>query len=296
MIDSIQYVQQVKDAAIFIKGKTLGFNPVFALTLGSGMGKFAEKIEVKYKIQYKGIPHFPQTTVDGHKGELIFGTIEGVPIVALSGRTHYYEVADSAQGVYKVAFPVHVMASLGIKNYFSTNAAGGLNLKFKPGDLMVVDDHIDLFMLCPITGAHFDFGDNPYYQSQISVYDQDLSILFEKASIVYEGGNVFWGILTARVGRTFETAADSRALRILGADAVGMSTIIEAQAAINRGMKVLAVSLITNVMEKNGKNNTSHKEVLEVSEDPVVAERISKIISKFFELYKLEQEALISAT
>ncbi len=186
----------------------------------------------------------------------------------------------------RVTFAVQVMASLGVKIYFATNAVGGLNLKFRKGDLMVIEDHIDLFMPDPTAGEYLDFGGNPVFQWQTSIYDPELGSLFLQAAMATQQiEHVHAGIYTARTGRTYEASAVSRALRQLGADAVGMSVIPEAIVAFNRGMRVLGTSIITNVVDEQGNNPTSHGEVTGTLGDIVVLERLATVYPKFFQLF-----------
>jgi len=271
-----------------IERKVSGFVPTFAVTLGSGLSGLAEEIEVIQTIPYLDIPRFPRLTVSGHKGELIAGYLYGVPVICLSGRKHFYEVARSPNGMDQVIFPVHVMANLGAKIYFATNAVGGLNVHYKVGDFMVIKDHIDLFMPDPLTGTHHDFGNgNSYFQPQNTEYAKWLRSLFHLAAGRARcKKNVHEGVYVARTGRTYETAATSRALRILGADAVGMSVIPEVIVATNRGMETLGVSMITNLIAKDGTNATSHAEVVSILESKEVKSRARALFSTFFKMYQ----------
>ncbi len=181
MFDPQEYVRRVTEAAAFIRAR-FGTVPDVALTLGSGLGKLADQIEVERVIPYSDIPHFPVPTAPGHAGELLLGYLHGVPIAGLSGRKHYNEVALQPDGIMEVVFAVHVMASLGVKVYFSTNAVGGLNENYGLGHMMVVRDHIDLFMPDPIAGQHLEFGDNNYFQPQDRHYGAELRSLFKQAA------------------------------------------------------------------------------------------------------------------
>ena len=289
-LNAEQYVNAVEYASRFIRhavGKCEpNFKPEFALTLGSGLCDLAEQIEALATIPYKDLPYFSLPTVAGHKGEMVIGHLRGVPIIGLSGRKHYYEVGDQLNGMREVVFPVHVMANLGAKVYFATNAAGGLNQKFLVGDLMIIKDHIDLFMPDPLVGAHLDFVHNWYFQPQYTEYDPELRRIFQEAGIQSgEKEHIHEGIYTARTGRTYETAATSCALRRLGADAVGMSVIPEVIVATNRGLKTIAVSIVTNVIAEDGTNATSHEEVTAILNSKSTYKRLEKVFSKFFELY-----------
>ncbi len=287
-----KYVEETLVAAQYVREEIAqhvsGFIPVFALTLGSGLSGLAEEIQVVHRIPYADIPHFPILTVPDHKGELVVGHICGVPLIGLSGRKHFYEVARDPNGMDQVVFPVHVMANLGVKVYFATNAVGGLNVRYGVGNLMVIKDHIDLFMPDPLTGAHHDFGNgNLYFQPQNTEYAKWLRSLFHLASS--RAGckqNVHEGVYVARTGRTYETAATSRALRMLGADAVGMSVIPEVVVATNRGMETLGVSMITNLIAADGTNATSHVEVMNILGSKEVKDRVRSLFSEFFAIYR----------
>ncbi len=281
------YVAMVTEAAAFLKEKAADIEPIFCLTLGSGLAALGKLIDVACRIPYGEIPHFPTPTVSGHAGELIIGYLCGVPVIGLSGRKHYYEVATLPQAMRIVTFPVQVMASLGVKIYFSTNAAGGLDPSFKPGDLMVVTDHVDLYLPDPLLGPHLDFGGNWRFQPQHSAYSTELISMFQDAAQqTGERSNVHEGIYTARTGPTYETAAVCRVLRSQGARAVGMSVIPEVIVATNRGMETIAVSIITNVVALDGTNATSHEEVMAALQDLRTARRLEAVFSRFFTNWK----------
>ncbi len=282
------YVNQVQQAVDFIRGKIGDFQPEVSITLGSGLGKLSEQIKAPFSIPYSDIPNFPLLTVAGHKGEMIFGTIAEVPIVALSGRKHYYEVATEPEGMLQVIFPMHVMASLGVQTYFSTNAVGGLNKDYSVGDLIVIEDHIGLFFPNPLMGTHFNFGENYFFQPQDSIYNKHLQSLFLSSLKEVSNQPLYCGVYVAVTGRTYETAAECRFLRTTGSDIVGMSTLPEVVVAKNRGMKVLAVSLVTNKISPDGTNATSHNEVLEVLNSPTVTEKVKNAFIKFFEFYRID--------
>jgi purine-nucleoside phosphorylase len=196
------YVQEVDNAVSFIKKQLKSFSPAIAITLGSGLGKVAQLIKPVITIPYAKIPHFPQTTVPGHEGTLIAGTLEGVPVIGLKGRKHYYEVAHEPNGMDQVVFPVHVSASLGCHTYIATNAAGGLNPRFKVGDLMLIRSHLDLFIQNPLLGAHHDFGSNLYFQPQSEIYNRPLGDLFKESN-----ERIHEGVYACLTGRTYESTA-----------------------------------------------------------------------------------------
>ena len=278
------YVTNIQKAATYIKGKfSSSFQPRVALTLGSGLGKLATLIEPVATIPYKDIPHFPISTVPGHEGAMIAGYLEGVPMIGLKGRKHYYEVADQPRPMDIVTFPVHVAASLGCKIYIATNAAGGLNPKFKVGDLMIIKSHIGLFQPNPLLGVHHNFGGNQLFQPQSDEYSPQLRNMFQALDPTIRGG-----IYVGLTGRTYETQAECLMLRKLGADAVGMSTVPEVIVATNRGMATLGVSLISNVIAKDGTNATNHEEVMVVLNSKPMEQKLSRIFRQVFK--KLNQK------
>lgn len=273
-----QYVVKVKTAVDYLQNQWKGFRPVVALTLGSGLGKLAALIKPIAQISYSQIPHFPQTTVTGHEGTLIAGMLENVPVLGFKGRKHYYEVAHEPDGMDQVVYPIHVAASCGCSHYIATNAAGGLNQKFSLGDLMVISSHLDLFIRNPLLGSHHNFGENLYFQPQHGFYDKNLGQLFQNNQ-----PHIHHGVYACLTGRTYESAADSMALRILGVDAVGMSTVPEIIIAANRGMKTLGISTITNIIAADGTNATNHEEVTAILNSPETENRLFTTYQTFFQ-------------
>jgi purine-nucleoside phosphorylase len=273
------YVQQVNEAVDFIRRKTgdKKFSPHVALTLGSGLNKLADLIKPIATIPYSDIPRFPVSTVPGHEGTLIAGHLEGVPMIGLKGRKHYYEVAHGIRPMDIVTFPVHVAASLGCKLYIATNAAGGLNPSYKVGNLMIIKSHIGLFQPNPLLGARHDFGSNALFQPQNTEYSPRLRKIFlELDPYIREG--VYAGL----TGTTYETQAECLMLRTMGTDAVGMSTVPEIIVATNRGMETFAVSMITNVIAADGTNATNHAEVTAVLNSKETEEKLFRVFREFF--------------
>jgi purine-nucleoside phosphorylase len=277
-----EYVKKIAETVDFLKQKLGDFQPTAAITLGSGLSKIASLIKPIVEIPYSQIPHFHQTTVSGHEGVLIAGTLEGVPLIGFKGRKHYFEVANNPDGMDQVVFPVHVAASLGCRLYIATNAAGGLNPRFSVGDLMVIRSHLDLFIKNPLLGPHHDFGDNLYFQPQHQIYDKDLSKIFQNNQDF-----IHTGVYACLTGRTYETSADCMGLRILGADAVGMSTVPEIIIAANRGMKTTGISTITNVIAADGTNATNHEEVTAILNSPETETRLFAAYQTFFKRLEL---------
>lgn len=281
------YEMYVRRTADYLKSKV--GKAEFGIVLGSGLGDLADKIQNAEKIPYKSIfPFFPIPTVDGHEGMLIVGEIAGVRVVGLKGRKHYYEVADQPMnvGMLQVVFPVHVLAELGIKNYFVTNAAGGLNQLYTIGDIMVIRSHIN-FMPNPLLGRHHKFkrlddGKGVWrFQPMNGAYDAELRSLLCKAGAQREG------VYLAVTGPSYETDAECIAFRDgWMADAVGMSTTPEVIIARSRGMKVVGMSCITNKIGPDGTNATNHTEVKAVLDSAETRERLCSTIERFFELYK----------
>lgn len=284
--DAENYQQRIAFSVeeIAMKLSVMNFpTPAFCLTLGSGLSDLTALMDIQLCIPYQDVG-FPIPTAKGHDGELLIGYISGVPVICLSGRTHYYEVAHLPHGISEVVFATHVMASLGIKHCFTTNAVGALNPSYAVGDLMIIKGHIGFFMPNPITGPHLDFGDNPYFPPMHTAYGESYRRLFDQ-SAKPTGAIIRQGVYVALSGRTYETAPECLALRNLGADAVGMSTVPEIIAATSRGMQTIGVSIITNVIAEDGTNATNHEEVLAALSDPGLRKRIAGTFAEFFRMY-----------
>lgn len=282
------YENNVKKAADYLKRK-LRAKPEFGIVFGSGLNKLERTIDWYEKIDYASIPNFPATTVDGHKGSVILGNIEDVPVVGLSGRIHYYEVGNEPYGMLKVIFPVHVLAELGVKNYFATNSAGGLNPSYKERDLMLINSHYS-FIPNPLIGRHMKFTrvDNcnrvERFQAMNETYNKEFRRLFLEASKGVPV-KVHIGMYTAATGPSYETEMQSVFYRdVLKGQAVGMSTAPEIEVAVNRGMKCIGVSSITNVIRADGTNAADDDEVK--SNSKIVSGELSQIIRNFFRLYR----------
>ena len=233
-------VARIYSAAEYIKGRMgASQEPVAGIVLGSGLGKLADKIENPVIIPYKEIPHFPASTAVGHKGNFIAGTLGGKPVVAMQGRFHYYE----GYPMEYVTLPIRVMKVLGIKYLFVSNAAGGVNFNYKVGDLMVIKDHINL-LPNPLIGPNMDeFG--PRFPDMTRPYSPELISLVEEIAAA-EGIALHRGVYLASTGPTYETPAEYKYFRTIGADAVGMSTIPEVIVARHCGIPVFGMSVITN--------------------------------------------------
>ncbi|HCS75694.1 MAG TPA: purine-nucleoside phosphorylase [Clostridiales bacterium] len=234
--------------------------PKIGLILGSGLGVLTEHIEKPVYIPYKDIPGFPQTTVEGHAGRFVYGSFQGKAVLAMQGRFHYYE----GKSIEEVVFPVRVMKILGIEILILTNAAGGVNPSFQPGDLMLITDHINMSGVSPLRGKNLDVLGGPRFPDMTFAYNLELRQLAIDAAKKIDL-DLKIGVYAMMLGPNFETPAEIRMLRILGADAVGMSTIPEAITAVHAKIKVLGISCITNMAAGILKQTLTHEEVLETA-------------------------------
>lgn len=253
-------ITKIKEAVKYIQTIYTG-KPVVGIVLGSGLGSFTAEMTIEKEIAYSDIPHFPVSTVEGHQGKLIFGELSGKKVVAMAGRFHYYEGYSPEE----VVFPIRVMKFLGIDTIFISNAAGGMNEGFEVGDLMVIKDQISLFVVNPLIGKNIDeFG--PRFPDMSEPYNKGL---IEKAKLIATAGNIDLkeGIYCGVTGPTFETRAEYRLLKIVGGDAVGMSTVQEVIAAVHLGLTVFAISVITDLGIREEENKITHAEVLAAAKE-----------------------------
>ncbi|WP_270179129.1 purine-nucleoside phosphorylase [Alkalihalobacillus sp. CinArs1] len=252
--------QEIQDAASYITENAGEVKPEIGLILGSGLGVLAEEIENPVKIAYSDIPNFPVSTVSGHAGQFVFGKLNGKNVAAMQGRFHYYEGYE----MDKVTFPVRVMKELGIEKIIVTNAAGGVNEEFEPGDLMVISDHINNFGANPLIGPNSEeFG--PRFPDMSTAYSQDLQKLAHDTATEL-GMKLQSGVYVGNTGPTYETPAEVRMLRTVGGDAVGMSTVPEVIVARHAGMEVLGISCISNMAAGILDQPLHHGEVIETTE------------------------------
>ncbi len=251
-------MEKLKTALQYIKSKT-DFVPNIAIVLGSGLGAFGNKIETACSISYADIPHFPTSTVTGHAGKFILGTLAGKKVIAMQGRVHYYE----GYSMEEVVLPIRLMHLLGAKTLILTNAAGGVNLGFKPGNLMLICDHIASFVPSPLIGKNKD-ALGTRFPDMSKVYDPDLCAI-ARAIAAAQGICLQEGVYLQFTGPAYETPAEIRMARTLGADAVGMSTAIEAMAARHCGMRVCGISCITNMASGITDVPLAHDEVKETA-------------------------------
>ncbi|MFP4662970.1 MAG: purine-nucleoside phosphorylase [Bacteroidales bacterium] len=250
-------LKQIEGTANFIKNR-ISLSPEAGIILGTGLGGLVDEIDINETIAYDDIPDFPVSTVEGHHGRLIFGTLNDKPIVAMQGRFHYYE-GYSAE---KITFPVRVMKKLGIKHLFVSNASGGVNPDFEIGDLMVLNDHINLIPN-PLIGKHEpEFGDR--FPDMSQAYDPGLIEIVKKIAARHDI-KLQEGVYTAVTGPTFETPSEYRYFRIIGSDAVGMSTVPEVIVARQMGIPCFAISIITDLGVPGKIVEVSHEEVQKVA-------------------------------
>ncbi|RYY39453.1 MAG: purine-nucleoside phosphorylase [Chitinophagaceae bacterium] len=249
---------KIQEAAAFLQPHNKD-NATAGIVLGSGLGNFTNEIEVTEEIPYGDIPHFPVSTVEGHKGKLIFGRIAGKPVIAMAGRFHFYEGYSPEE----VVFPIRVMKALGVQTMFISNAAGGTNPKWKVGDLMLITDHISFFAINPLIGRNDDrFGAR--FPDMSEPYKKEL-IARAKNIAAANGLELREGVYFGVTGPTFETRAEYQLINTLGGHAVGMSTVQEVIAARHMGMDVFAMSVITDIGIREEENTITHQEVLEAA-------------------------------
>ncbi|TCS93469.1 purine-nucleoside phosphorylase [Hazenella coriacea] len=266
---SFTRTQMVEAKTAIMKKTTI--QPRIGLILGSGLGVLADEIEQPVHIPYDQIPHFPESTVEGHAGELIIGMLENQPVVVMAGRFHLYE----GHTVSHVTFPIRVMKELGVDTILVTNAAGGVNQSFAPGDLMMIRDHINLMYQNPLMGPN-DSEMGVRFPDMSSAYDSQLRELAHQVA-KQQGFTLQEGVYTAVMGPSYETPAEIRMIRKLGGDAVGMSTVPEVIVARHAGIRVLGISCISNMAAGILPQPLSHAEVMATAE---------QVKSKFIELVK----------
>src|SRR5687768_12214791 len=268
-------VAQLNETVDFIRKRCLS-EPETGIVLGSGLGNFLAEINIEESISYKEIPHFPVPTVEGHEGRLVFGEMNGKKILVMAGRFHYYEGYKAQEVIY----PIRVMKHLGIKNLLLSNAAGSVNEHFKVGDLMIINDHISMSIINPLIGkneeslgARFPDMSEPYNRGMI----EKAKKIGQKLNIPLKEG-VYYGV----TGPTFETHAEYRMIKLVGADAVGMSTVQENIAAVHAGLKVFAISVITDMGIRSDDSVITHEEVLEAARmaEPKLTAIFKELVAK----------------
>lgn len=268
-------LQALRESTEYIKRKIGDFKPDVGIVLGTGLGGLVQEIEVQHSIMYASIPNFPISTLEFHSGKLIFGTLKGKKVVAMQGRLHYYE----GYTMHQITFPIRVLKTLGIKHLFVSNAAGSLNPAFKKGDLMVIDDHINLQHESPLRGINeTDLG--PRFPDMSQPYNVDL---INKALEFAKGENITChkGTYVAVTGPNLETKAEYKYLRIIGGDAVGMSTVPEVIVANHMSLPVFAISVLTDEGFPEDLQPFSLDEILETAAqaEPKMTSILSQLIS-----------------
>lgn len=265
----LQLLSQIQEAASAIQTRW-NRAPRIGIILGTGLGNFAEQIAAEEKISYEEIPHFPRSTAIGHKGQLVCGTLLGVPVVTMEGRFHIYEGYSAQQ----VTLPVRVMKHLGISLLVVSNASGGLNPRFRSGDIMVIEDHINLMAANPLVGINDDrLG--PRFPDMSRPYD--LALIIRALEIARQENFVAHkGTYIALTGPNYETRAEYRFLKLIGGDVVGMSTVPEVIVAAHIGLRVLALSTVTNMCLPDAIKASSGAEVVAIAKS--AEEKLRKIV------------------
>lgn len=249
--------------------------PTVGIVLGSGLGKFTEEIIIEKEVAYEDIPNFPVSTVEGHKGKLIFGKLSGKTVVAMAGRFHFYEGYPAQD----IVFPIRVMKLLGVETLLLSNAAGGVNPDYKVGDIMIIKDHVSLFTPNPLIGKNIsEFG--PRFPDMSEPYKKHLIEKARKIGLAH-GFDVKEGVYVAVTGPTFETRAEYKMIHTLGCDVVGMSTVQECIVANHAGMEVFAMSVVTDVGLAGEHITITHEEVLEAAKhaEPKLATIFKELVA-----------------
>lgn len=266
---------KLQETVAFINRK-VDFKPELGIVLGTGLGNFIKHIQIEHSLEYSAIPNFPVSTVKGHHGMLIFGNINGKKVVALKGRFHYYE----GYSMQEVTFPVRVLNALGIKHLFLSNASGGTNPNFRVGDMMIIDDHINLTGQNPLIGKN-DEKLGPRFPDMSEVYDARLIKMAEEVA-ADKNIEIRKGVYAAVTGPNYETPAEYKYIRIIGADAVGMSTVPEAIVARHMGLSCFAVSVISDLGVAGKIEYISHDAVIDAAShvEPKMAELMLGMIAR----------------
>ncbi|MDU1413428.1 MAG: purine-nucleoside phosphorylase [Clostridium sp.] len=251
-------LNKVKESVEYIKGK-IDFKPEIGIILGSGLGDMADRVEDRVVIKYSEVPNMPVSTVHGHAGQFVCGTLEGKKVIMMQGRFHYYE----GHPMRVLALPIHIMKFLGVESLIVTNACGGVNTDFVPGDLMIINDHINFTSSNPLIGSN-DEEIGPRFPDMSTAYNREY-IKLAKSVAASLDMNLKEGVYMMFTGPTYETPAEVRLARIVGADAVGMSTVPEVIVANHCGLKILGISCITNMAAGILDQPLNHEEVIETS-------------------------------
>ena len=267
-------LEKIQETAAFLKSK-MHTQPETAIILGTGLGSLVNDITEKYEVNYQDIPNFPVSTVEGHSGKLIFGKLGGKDILAMQGRFHYYE----GYNMKEVTFPVRVMRELGIKTLFVSNALGGMNPDYEVGDLMIITDHINFFPEHPLRGKNIPYG--PRFPDMSEAYNKELIRMADEIA-AEKGIKVQHGVYIGGQGPTYETPAEYKMFRILGADAVGMSTVPEVIVANHCGIKVFGISVITDLGVEGKIVEITHEDVQKAADaaQPLMTTIMRELINR----------------
>lgn len=267
--------QSIQETVQYIKQRTNNFEPQIGIVLGTGLGGLVTEIEVEFSLMYSNIPNFPISTLEFHSGKLIFGTLNGKKVVAMQGRLHYYE----GYSMQQITFPIRVMKALGIQWLFVSNAAGSLNPDFKKGDLMVINDHINLQPESPLRGRN-DADMGPRFPDMSAPYSKEL---IGRALEIAKANDIIChqGVYVSVTGPNLETRAEYKYLRIIGGDAVGMSTVPEVIVANHMSVPVFAISVLTDEGFPEDLQPTSLEEIVETAKlaEPKMTHILSQLIS-----------------
>ncbi len=264
--------QSLHETVQYIKQKTANFSPEIGIVLGTGLGGLVSEIAVEFSLMYSNIPNFPISTLEFHSGKLLFGTLNGKKVVAMQGRLHYYE----GYSMQQITFPIRVLKALGIQHLFVSNAAGSLNPEFKKGDLMVINDHINLQPESPLRGSN-DSDMGPRFPDMSQPYNRKL---IENALKIAKEQNIrcHQGVYVAVTGPNLETKAEYKYLRIIGGDAVGMSTVPEVIVAKHMSVPVFAISVLTDEGFPEVLTPVSLEEIIETAR--IAEPQMTKILSQ----------------
>ena len=265
-------IATLKETKEFIESKLDGFKPEIALVVGSGLGGVTKAVTNPVTISYGDIPHYPKPTVAGHAGQMIFGTLAGKKLMVLSGRFHFYE----GRGMAEITQPIQVVDALGAKILVVTNAAGGINPQYKPGDLMIIEDHINFMGTNPLIGGAN--GNGVKFIDMTTAYSPRLREKLDAAAEKLQLP-VWRGVYLATTGPSYETPAEIKAFAWIGADAVGMSTVPEVIVARSHNIEVAGISCITNLAAGITNKKLSHDEVLEVGK--AAQDKLGKLLAEF---------------
>lgn len=280
MANEINWLEKIQETSDFIKRRVNNHLPNSAIILGSGLGALVNSIKVEVEIPYNEVPNFPVSTVEGHKGCLIFGTLGKKYVMAMQGRFHYYE----GYSMKEVTFPIRVMKAIGIKTVFVSNASGGMNPNFKVGDLMLITDHINLFPEHPLHGKNInELG--PRFPAMGEAYSKRL-IQMARDIAAEKNVRLMEGVYVGTQGPTFETPSEYRYFWRIGGDAVGMSTVPEVIVARHGDMEVFGISVITDLGVEGVVERVSHEEVQKAAAaaQPIMAMLVEKIINRVEDL------------